>query len=104
MNFNKIRLSWFEMLVLRLSVFSRVPDRLCRRLLRLGLVDEIRSLPSPGAMPVPTGFSRISHKGEDYLAYSRSESKRYWIPVLISLVSLIVSIIALIASLSPVQK
>ena len=97
----KLRLSFGEMVILRLSRHFRIPVRFCRRLLRHGLVVELCVLRSPGGMPSGTGFARLSHKGEDYVQFCKSDSLRYWIPVAISLVSLLISILSLIVSISP---
>lgn len=101
MDFKKLRLSFWEMLILRLSRHFRIPVRFCHRLLRHGLVSEQTTQLCPGGMPVGTGYVRLSHKGEDYIHYNRSDSIRYWAPVAISLISLLVSILSLIVSISP---
>lgn len=101
MDYKKLRLSWRERLILRLSRRHQIPVRFCGRLLRHGLVKELRYQPSPGSMPVGTGYAIITPDGEDYLCYARSDGARFWFPVLISLFSLLVSIISLIVSISP---
>lgn len=101
MDIKNLRLSSWEMCILRLSRHFKIPVRFCRRLLRHGLVEERRIQHSPAGMPVGTGYARISRKGEDYIPYSKTDSQRYWIPVIISLISLLVSILSLIVSISP---
>lgn len=101
MDVKKLRLSSWEMLILRLSRHFRIPVRFCRRLLRHGLVLEQTTQLIPDGMPVGTGFVRLSHKGEDYIQNAKTDSHRYWLPVVISLISLLVSILSLIVSISP---
>lgn len=63
-------------------------------LIRYGLARETRDVRVPGGMPVPTGRIEITDRGRSYLRYRRKEILRAWIPIVISVLSLVVSIAA----------
>ena len=85
MDFQFIRLSFWEMLLLRRSRSHQIPARFCTRLLHLHLVQEQSAQIIPGGMPVGTGFVCISPLGLDFLAYSSSEFRRSYLrPVIVS--------------------
>lgn len=82
MEFADIRLSFLERLALVRSRRKPIHAASYPRLLRHELITEVysRGVYDPGP-----GLARISERGEDYLAFHRSESwKDYIIPIVVS--------------------
>lgn len=85
MEFADIRLSFLERLALVRSRRKPIPAASYPRLLRHELITEVysRGVYDPGP-----GLARISERGEDYLAFHRSESwKNYVVPVVVTILT-----------------
>lgn len=85
MDFADIRLSFLERLALVRSRRKPIQAAAYPRLLRHELIAEVysRGVYDPGP-----GLARISDRGEDYLAFHRSESwKNYVVPVVVTILT-----------------
>lgn len=70
------------------TLYGDFRDDLCK----YGLAEEVREIRVPGGKPTPTGKIRITDRGRTYLRYRNKDARRFWIPVLISLLALLLSL------------
>ena len=63
-----------------------------------GLAEEIKANHAPGGKPAPTGKIKITDRGKAYLRYRNKDLLRTWLPITISILSLLVSIAAYLRS------
>ena len=90
MDFDKIVLNFPEIITLKKSKLYAVDKSRCLRLLRLGLVCELKEQKSNGCMPTGTGVCKISDKGIDYLLYRKDLNRtRFTIPIIVSVITTI---------------
>lgn len=87
MDFDKIVLTFSELMFLRKSRKKQIQISKCKRLLRLRLVYELKSC-VPGNMPVGTGYCKITNFGKDYLLYRKDLNRtRFLIPIFVSIIT-----------------
>lgn len=75
-----------------------IPGKFNGSLVQHGFATEVREMPGPGRIPVPTGIITIADAGREYLRYRAQDRFRFFWPQLLSVIAIIISIVALIRS------